>query len=720
MRGRGIRALGTGTLLLTLWGAPMALAELKITQHPTEGGPVSVSRLMIHLRKCMGKTTLARAADGTVTIGPVPADGDNRFAEAVREIIAGPAVEVQVGANIPGVLIGGFLKQDSGPNKGKTTGVQWIDLADLEKIPVTSACAHTLCAVLIHELWEVHFAKKNLANDGGYYERAHADAVRVENEVLAAQNPDAHGKRVGNCKRQNRLISAVREGMCVNSVYERFEAFEKVDGTKAWQVFTIEGSVDIPTRSVKSGEDITKVEIETGAGPAVKRIVVTNPDPVVQYFDENGNLIAEYENYPDDPESAPGSVASGANGVLYVVEELKGTVERIDYATGQHLGTISHPQLRGPRGIVYHNRMNQIYVVSGFNQQIVVFEADGTFVRAFTNPVFDEPSALLLVGDGREAVLGLIREPRLYVADLASNVVFVLDLDGNLLETIFHPMLSTPSGLAMDYAERLYISSFHNDRVLILDANRQLETILTADLDGPQGIALDFDGTEVAAIYVASKLSQQVVRYDESLQTTSFGTAATVCPLGMAVIETVAFEGVREEVTGTACGLGNVNQYGEELDAPLLVNGTSGDESLTVAVEPGDPIVLEMLAPTAGGPGKFVVHANFGIPSVFTETVLPASIGTTCFPLLFSQGGDPFAIWNNVGKVDKVGSSTYFDGTPIDDPDRAPATFLDLPTGDPVSLPVGSVFTFQGAIVDPASKSPKRAAATNAVTLVVL
>ncbi len=720
MRNRSKHAIvAVATVWVGLLLPSVATADLKITEHPTHGGQVYVNRMMFHLRKCMGKTTLMRAADGTVSIGAVPTGGDNRFAAAMRAIVDGPSVEVQVGWKIPRVTVGAFRRITVGVNAGKTSGVQWVDLADVEKVPTASTCANTLCSVLIHEFWEVHYAKKTFATDGRFA-RAHADATRVENEVMAAQNPTAHGERKTDCNRAVKLISQSLDGDCLKRVYEISSGFEKSDGTKVWEVFTAEGVVRLGTREVKEGPDITKVEVESGTGASKKRVVVTNPDPMVQYFDEDGNLITEYENYPSDPESAPGSVAFGANGVLYVVEELKGTIERIDYATGDHLGTISHPQLSDPRGIAYHHELNQIFVVSGFNQQIVVFEADGTFVRAFTNFVFDEPSALLLVGDGRESEIGLVREPRLYVADLASNEVFVIDLDGNLLETISHPMLAVPSGLAMDYDDRLYVSSFFNDRVLVLDANRQLETMLTTDLDGPQGVALDFDESEVAAIYVASKLNQQVVRYDESLQTTTFGTATTVCPLGMAVVETVEFEGVREEATGSACILGTVNERGEQLDDPLHVNGSSGDETATVVVAPGDAIVVDMLAPTAGGPGKYVVHANFGVASAFGETVLPASIGTTCFPMLFSQGAEPFAIWNNVGKVDKVGSSMYFDGTPIDDPERAPSTFLDLPTGDPVSLPIGSVFTFQGAIVDPASKSPKRAAVTNAVTLVVL
>ena len=96
---------------------------------------------------------------------------------------------------------------------------------------------------------------------------------------------------------------------------------------------------------------------------------------------------------------------------------------------------------------------------------------------------------------------------------------------------------------------------------------------------------------------------------------------------------------------------------------------------------------------------------------------LPFDIGTTCFPLIFAQGGEPDAVWNNLGRPDQLGESEYFDGTPIADPPQAPSFFLFLWAGDSGSLPVGTTVTLQGVLVDPGSLSPRRASATNAVIL---
>jgi hypothetical protein len=151
----------------------------------------------------------------------------------------------------------------------------------------------------------------------------------------------------------------------------------------------------------------------------------------------------------------------------------------------------------------------------------------------------------------------------------------------------------------------------------------------------------------------------------------------------------------------------------------LFVNGSIGDAQRTVTVPEGDLIWLTMLSSPAGGNGKFVVHANPGVPTGATTSVLPASVGVFCFPLLLSAGASPVAIWNNIGKENLVGSSEYF-GSAINDPPRAPAIFLQLSFGDPANMPAGTTWTFQGVLLDPGSASPKGGSTTNAVILAVL
>lgn len=169
------------------------------------------------------------------------------------------------------------------------------------------------------------------------------------------------------------------------------------------------------------------------------------------------------------------------------------------------------------------------------------------------------------------------------------------------------------------------------------------------------------------------------------------------------------------------CASGTIGAGSGTTADVLFINPGVDDNPGTRAVEVsvGDSITGSIVKPPAGGPGKFLVHANLAEPTGWTFTPLPAKIGTACFPMILPQGATPDAIWNKIGKINQVGASTYFDGTPIPDPARAPTDFLVLPTGDAAELPAGTTVTFQGVILDPDSPSPKGASTTNAVILTV-
>jgi len=168
------------------------------------------------------------------------------------------------------------------------------------------------------------------------------------------------------------------------------------------------------------------------------------------------------------------------------------------------------------------------------------------------------------------------------------------------------------------------------------------------------------------------------------------------------------------------CRAGTVADAGGNAVDSIFVNGLAGGNERAVRVQEGEPIIATILLPPSGGNGKFVVHANLGRPTAETRSALPAEIGISCFPVLLDSGASPVAVWNNIGKVDRIGASSYFDGSPLPDPGRAPEVFLQLRDGDVDNLPAGTTITFQGILVDPASESPKRAGTTNALMLEVL
>lgn len=168
------------------------------------------------------------------------------------------------------------------------------------------------------------------------------------------------------------------------------------------------------------------------------------------------------------------------------------------------------------------------------------------------------------------------------------------------------------------------------------------------------------------------------------------------------------------------CLVGSVDRTDDPDSDVLFVNASTGDAvSRTVSVREGARLWTTIVPPPAGGSGRFVVHANAGKPTVATATELPFDVGSICYPLILPTGS-PLAIWNNLGKTMRLGESRYLDGTPIADPSLAPTTFMFLANGDAMNLPLGTVITLQGAIVDPASQSVKRVSSTNAVTIEIV
>ena len=222
----------------------------------------------------------------------------------------------------------------------------------------------------------------------------------------------------------------------------------------------------------------------------------------------------------------------------------------------------------------------------------------------------------------------------------------------------------------------------------------------------------------------------------DSLGTLCYGTWDLDTPLSVPYGETFV-NGIEEFVSAIGLdrrmmALGNITGIAFNLgqpvgisdcqgqDAPdsdlVFVNSSQGGSTYTVGVNNTTPLGMAIQKPAAGGNGKYITTLNSGIPSSGTVTSLPAGLGSFCFPLLIPPFGSaaPASVWNNIGKTEKVGASNYF-GTPIVNPDKAPAYFVSNAAGDPVNFPLSSQWTLQGIIINPAGSSPKAASVTNAV-----
>lgn len=190
---------------------------------------------------------------------------------------------------------------------------------------------------------------------------------------------------------------------------------------------------------------------------------------------------------------------------------------------------------------------------------------------------------------------------------------------------------------------------------------------------------------------------------DSEISTKRFASREAGTPMNRPVL-TVTFTPPAEEW----CKLGTVDlgASGGMASDVLFLNSSIGDETRTVRVDIGEPIVLRMEAPPAGPkPSQFVLYLHAGKPTAATVSPQPAGIGDLCFPSPLNAG-DPMKIWNNIGHEAQLGHADY-------PSEPAPTTLIDAPEG----ADRRAVVTLQGIMLDSGSAGDVAASITNAIVL---
>jgi hypothetical protein len=162
------RVLGVAfAVLLMLGAAEPAFAAVKIA-----GSAQDKADFLKELNESAGGAAVTLDASDNLQIGP----GGNKFAARVRTMVddASTAITIEVGRDIgsPEVTIGRY-NNGGDPN-------QYIDLADKDQLTTDTASGDwSQAAVIIHEMWEAYYSKKN----GVGYGIAHPESIDVENEI---------------------------------------------------------------------------------------------------------------------------------------------------------------------------------------------------------------------------------------------------------------------------------------------------------------------------------------------------------------------------------------------------------------------------------------------------------------------------------------------------------------------------------------------------------
>jgi len=142
----------------------------------------------------------------------------------------------------------------------------------------------------------------------------------------------------------------------------------------------------------------------------------------------------------------------------------------------------------------------------------------------------------------------------------------------------------------------------------------------------------------------------------------------------------------------------------------LTLNGSIGNGLREVMVPRDTQITVDMI-PAKGGPnpGPFVLYLWRNEPTAGTVTPLPRNLGNLCFPILITGGApQPFKIWNNIGRFNKL-------GTPDFPSQPAPSNVVTAPAGSSTAVTA----TLQAILLDDNSAANGPASITNAIILKV-
>ncbi len=183
-------------------------------------------------------------------------------------------------------------------------------------------------------------------------------------------------------------------------------------------------------------------------------------------LDAKGRLLGQRQ--PETGFSRPGGLALDSQGILYVVDVLKGRVEMFS-PEGAHLGGLQGGagEMNRPSNVAV-DPSGRVYVTDSLNFRIVVFGADRKIVATFGK-----------VGDGpgyfaRPRGVAVDSQGHIYVSDAAFDNVQVFDLTGNLLLHFGGAgkspgRFNLPAGLFFDRDDRLYVADTYNRRVQIFE-----------------------------------------------------------------------------------------------------------------------------------------------------------------------------------------------------------------------------------------------------------
>lgn len=204
-----------------------------------------------------------------------------------------------------------------------------------------------------------------------------------------------------------------------------------------------------------------------------------------------------------------------ADGKIFVCDLKRSAVEVLDIAKGTftYLGTEAPGRLINPVNIVHSKADNLLYVTDMALRQVLVYQLDGTFVRAYGKEGQFHPGDVCVYKD------------RLYVCDVRGHQIHVLDLEtGDEIRKFGergggHGQFHFPTNIKI-HDDVLYVSDLLNYRVQLLTLTGKYITSFgqVGDTPGtfsrPKGIDVDREGR----IYVVDAAFQNLQVFNKEHQ----------------------------------------------------------------------------------------------------------------------------------------------------------------------------------------------------------
>ena len=202
---------------------------------------------------------------------------------------------------------------------------------------------------------------------------------------------------------------------------------------------------------------------------------------------------------------------------IYVTESDGPRLVRVYDRAGKAVGTLKPPASTGPSHLPMYVAINpttqDVYVSDRVTASIYVYNAKGTFVRAFA------PKGKPM---GKWAPLALTFGPdgSLYATDINGSTtkthrVVVFGPDGTLVHSMGAPGLNYPNGIVVDSHGNIEVSDSNNGRLVVFNlAGKTLSMIAAGvgegDLGMPRGAAVDDSGR----LYVVDTSDHNVKVYN--------------------------------------------------------------------------------------------------------------------------------------------------------------------------------------------------------------